>query len=248
MNSITILRYLIATELAYRKRFILIVYGVAAAVIAVRWAAMLRWTGLADTPEGVASQVELSLWLTIAAGALVSHGLFSGFERQRRDRLLTPAPLARRTVVASRLLAVVSIHAIPLVLWTAGFAVLESGVIAGYDGTVGLSTLPPRYYDGNGWTLLAFLAIGLYVCFVVALVHAWKKPAWGNLLFLVGAVLFTNFCIYPAGSSPDVFLPGYDVFQSIWGVLYYGAAAAAVAGVTAAVSLRGGMSISRKNE
>jgi hypothetical protein len=236
MNPVSPWRYLTATELAYRKRFIMITYCVAVVVLAGRWFSMLNWASLADSPERLAAQVELSLWLTIAAGALVTHGLFSGFKRQRRNRLLTPMPVAPRAVVASRLLTVLTVHAIPLAVWSAGYALLR--ITSDYDGSVSVSTLPPQVYEANFWTLLSFFAISVYVCLLVALAHNWKKPSWGNLLFWIGALLATNFLIYPAGSSPEIFLPGYSVFHSAWGALYYWAAAAALAGTNAFVCLR----------
>lgn len=216
------------TELAYRRRLLWLAFGIVLVALTARLIALALGTA-ADSPQRLATQSELTVWITIATNALVTHALFSGFKRQKRDRLLIPLPVSARTVVSSRLLAVLLVHAIALVYWMVVYALLRSGVLVDYDGAVAISTLPPQVYYGNGWTLFTMLAVSLYVCLVIALAHVWNKPVWGNLLFWFGALVFTTAFVYPAGSSRDVFVPGYAVFHTIWGALYYAVIAAVVA-------------------
>jgi hypothetical protein len=218
------------TEVAYRRRLLWLAYGIVLAALTARLIALALGAAV-ESPHRLATQIELTVWVTIATNALVTHALFSGFKRQKRDRLVTPLPVSARTVVSSRLLAVLLVHVIALVYWTMVYALLRSGLLADYDGAVSVSTLPPQVYDGNGWTLFTMLAVSLYVCLVIALAHVWNRPVWGNLLFWFGALVFTTAFVYPAGSSPDVFVPGYAAFHTVWGALYYGAIAAAVAGL-----------------
>jgi len=232
------LRYLTATELAYRRRLIAAVYGIAAVLITARWIAALQFGLPEDSPEQTAQQTEISLWITIAAGALVTHGLFSGMKRQRRDVMLIPLPVAPRTLVSSRLLAVLAIQVIAFVIWIGAYALSWRLVPSGHGGLLSVATIPPHVYAASPWTMLSMFAIGVYVCLVVALAHTWRKPWWGNVLFWVAAVFFTNFLVYPAGSSPDVFVPSYSVFESVWGSLYYCTIAATVAAATVFVHLR----------
>lgn len=231
-----ILRLTIA-ELASRKRFITATYAVAACILVLRTVAATIWPAYPDDPGGLAVYVESSLWVLIVAGLLVTHALFRGISRQGRDRMLALLPVAVKTVGISRLLAVLFIHAIPLVVWPAGFWILKING-SDYNGDIALSTYPVRVYHATIWTLFSMLGVSAVVCLLVALAHTWRKPLWGNVVYWIGALFLIEFFVYPAGSSPEIFVPGISVFTTFPGVLYYGAMAAVLAGFYLRVCLR----------
>lgn len=229
MKAKSLWRYLAAAELSYRRRPIVLVYAIVLGAMVIRWFAMLTWATPAGTEVGIAAQVEVTVWVTIAGSALVTHLLFSGFKSQRRNRMLMARPVSPKTIIASRLVMITALQAIPLGFWLLGYALLRTGLLIDYDGAMSVATLPPHRYDGTIWTLINMFAVCLYVSLLIALAHSWRKPPWGNLLFWPAALIFTSVFVYPAGSSPEVFVPGYGVFNTPWGTLYYGAIAAGMA-------------------
>jgi hypothetical protein len=238
MKTRNLLWHLTTSELQHRQRLISTVYAVVLLALTIRLIGVLLFTTVAADPDGFASQIEVTVWATIAASALITHGLFSGYKRQKRNRLLSSLPVSPRTVAWSRLLALALIHVIPFVFWIVGYAGLRIGHIAGYDRSMGLATLPPRQYGITAATPLVLLAISLIVCLIIGLAHTWKKPLWVNALYWILAAGFMNLLVYPAGSSPELFVLGYSVFTSFWGVLYYWTAALILAGLIVMIHTR----------
>lgn len=217
MKNDSNLWHLVKTELNYRKTRILTAYGTLVAFFILR---SLLQSGLDTWPEDIPFHIHVMLVWTFAMNAFVAHSLFSAAKVEKRDRFFAAMPIPPRAMVISRMLGILLVHMIPLTIWLIALGIIR--ITWGYEGEIILATFPPTVATGTVWTLISTLALSLYMSLLIMTAHSVRKSARVNFLFWLGALLFTSFFVYPAGSSPEVFLPGLDAFTSPWGTLYFG--------------------------
>jgi hypothetical protein len=228
--------HLVKAELSYRKVRIAAILGILFGFFILRSVLQLSgWGGVAvDIP---AHLNVLILWSFVLNGFL-AHSIFSGAKVEKRNSFLAPLPIAPRDIIASRMLAVGLIHGVVLIVWLLMLVVIGSVDAWGYQGGLVVDTIPRTTIEGTIWTVPSMLAISLYFSTLIMLAHSAKKATWVNVLFWIGALLFSGFFVYPVGSSPEVFLPGFDAYTTLWGSLYLGALVAGLVYLNLTLFLR----------
>jgi hypothetical protein len=212
--------HLVIEELRYLKIRIAVGYVVIFALFLTRW--LLQRGGIgnnpAEIPEHLANMTRLSYFVI----CIIVFSMFSGLNREKRDRLLSVLPIDPLHVILARLFTVLLINLGVFTGFLATVIVILNIDSLHYGGGYLMASMPATLIDGNIWTVISIFLIGLYLSMLVVVGKSWRMPAWLGVIYLVAAVVVTSFLIYPLGTTPDVLLPGWSIYTSFHGVLYLG--------------------------
>lgn len=212
--------HLTKAELSYRKKRIAAILGILVGFCILR--SVLHLSGWGGVARDIPAHLNVLVLWTFVLNGFLTHSIFSGAKVERRDRFWAPLPVSSRDIIVSRMLAVGLIHAFALIMWLLMLVAIGSVDAWGYQGRLVVDTIPRTVLEGTIWTVPTMLAVGMYFSLLIMLAHSAKKPTWVNVLFWIGALLFSSFFVYPVGSSPEVFLPGFEAYTTLWGLFYFG--------------------------
>jgi hypothetical protein len=219
--------HLVKAELSYRKVRIACSLSILVGFCILR--SVLYLSGWGGATRDIPSHLNVLILWTFVLNGFLPYSIFSGAKVEKRDVLLAPLPVSPRDIILSRMLTVGLIHAFALIMWLLMLGAIGSVDAWGYQGGIVVDTNPRTLIEGTIWTVPSMLAISLYFSLLIMLAHSAEKATWVNVLLWIGALLFSGFFVYPVGSSPEIFLPGFEAYTTLWGALYLGALVAGLA-------------------
>ncbi len=213
------LALIVRTELSYRWRKLAWAYGFFF-LFALTRLAMITSQSVTN-PDVVSQELGVLVGVSFLFNALLARGLVGTLASEVRPDLVAPLPLKPGLLELATQVTVMLLHGATLVIWGSLALVLITLGLWPEAGTIHLPTVPATTIEVSCWTPLALTLVSFYFTLIFLLEQRAPRHSAARAGCWILAIVLTSFLVYPAGSSAELFLPGFGAFNEAWGSFYY---------------------------